>query len=1042
MRKKPKRLAALLLSFLMVISMIPATGLTVEAATKPKLAKKSVSIVIGGTSKIKVKNAPKGAKITYKSAKKIIATVSKQGKVKGIKSGTTKITVSVKKNSKTTRLTYKVTVKKPKLSKNKLSLVSGKTAKLSVKNRPKKAKYTWQSSNSKVATINKNGTVVAKAEGTANIKVTVKTAKRTYSLSCKVTVKAKPDNPEAQIYTVTFNSNAGSAVASQNVKKNARVTKPADPIRNGYTFDGWYTAASDGQKFNFNTIVTRNITLYAHWIEIKQTYIVTFYMNDGTDEVHTTATVPANSCVSVPTQPTRNGYAFNGWYTDTAMTAVYDFETAVVGNLSLYAKWTPAATNYYENNAELIKTIEVEKSDNVLAEKDVKSLLENKGFGDNPISYDYSIGGNRIDDTNVEDSSMKVHPMYQTLYLSQNGEVWAIYVINGSVFANPVSFNLESDLKAQLLVSESETLTSYDDATNQFYVTIPHSSEVILHTVETINSTTLDRLTIEEICNLSGASFSAFTNEYGYHNEPTIMSAFDDSNALSTTSTTAGYNSDNPLIIVSLGDSYSSGESIEKFYGQDQGLNDKVGNEDWLAHRSQKSWPSLLKVPGIDGTMADYMVPLGSTNDANCRWYFAAASGATTNHFQHEFRKEYHRSTGWFSDPVEGYKDLPPQLNAFDNIRGDVDYVTLSIGGNDVGFADVVTTCAVNCAYLHFGATAKLEDQLNNTWANFSTTKANIKKAYEDIKAAAGVQASIIVAGYPQLLEPNGKGFVINKKEAQLVDDNVSRFNNEIESIVNECHDSGMDIHFVDVESEFSGHLAYSDSPWINKIIFSKQEQDLNDKGVGSAYSVHPNEQGAQAYAKLVNAKIEEIENNKADQIRIVLTWGSTPDDLDSHLVGPTSEGDKFHVYYKNEIYNNEVDLDVDETEGYGRETIMIRKINKGIYTYAVHNYSDRHDSNSTSLSTSEAQVKVYCGTELIETYNVPTDRDGTLWTVFSYDSNTQRFSTINDMSYDSSSGGNVLQGTTYARSIPSDEDIDIGTVKDLILSDIDANNK
>ena len=103
MRKKSKKLTALLLSFLMVISMIPINGLTVEAAATPKLAQKSVSIVIGGTSKIKVKNASKGAKITYKSAQKSIATVSKQGNVKGLKSGTTKITVSVKKNEKTTK---------------------------------------------------------------------------------------------------------------------------------------------------------------------------------------------------------------------------------------------------------------------------------------------------------------------------------------------------------------------------------------------------------------------------------------------------------------------------------------------------------------------------------------------------------------------------------------------------------------------------------------------------------------------------------------------------------------------------------------------------------------------------------------------------------------------------------------------------------------------------------------------------------------------------------------------------------------------------
>lgn len=270
MCKKSKRLVALLLSLLMVISLLPTTGLTVEAATKPKLAKKSVSIVIGGTSKIKVKNAPKGAKITYKSVKKNIATVSKKGSVKGIKSGTTKITVSIKENSKTTKLAYKVTVKKPKLSKSNLSLISGRAAKLSVKNRPKKAKYTWKSSNPRIATVNKTGKVTAKAKGTATIRAKVKTAKKTYNLSCKVTVKPKSNNSETQTYTVTFDSNGGSAVASQTVKKNGFAKQPANPTRNGYMFDGWYTEANGGQEFSFNTAINKDITLYAHWVVTTQ----------------------------------------------------------------------------------------------------------------------------------------------------------------------------------------------------------------------------------------------------------------------------------------------------------------------------------------------------------------------------------------------------------------------------------------------------------------------------------------------------------------------------------------------------------------------------------------------------------------------------------------------------------------------------------------------------------------------------------------------------------------------------------------------------
>lgn len=189
MRKKPKRLAALLLSLLIAISAVSVTGLIIEASAKPKLAKKSVSIVIGGTFRIKLKNVPKGAKIVYKSAKKSIASVSKQGKVKGIKNGTAKITVSMKKNSKITKLTCKVVVKKPALSMSRLSLESGKKAALSIKNKPKKAKYVWSSSSPKIAAVSKNGEVTAKAEGTATISTKVKTDRKAYSLSCKVTVK-------------------------------------------------------------------------------------------------------------------------------------------------------------------------------------------------------------------------------------------------------------------------------------------------------------------------------------------------------------------------------------------------------------------------------------------------------------------------------------------------------------------------------------------------------------------------------------------------------------------------------------------------------------------------------------------------------------------------------------------------------------------------------------------------------------------------------------------------------------------------------------
>ena len=66
------------------------------------------------------------------------------------------------------------------------------------------------------------------------------------------------------------------------------------------------------------------------------------------------------------------------------------------------------------------------------------------------------------------------------------------------------------------------------------------------------------------------------------------------------------------VVVVSLGDSYSSGEGIEDFYGQEKEWEQRVKDEDWLAHRSTKSWPSLLKIPKADGstskTMYEYKI--------------------------------------------------------------------------------------------------------------------------------------------------------------------------------------------------------------------------------------------------------------------------------------------------------------------------------------------------------------------------------------------------------------------------------------------------
>lgn len=118
------------------------------------------------------------------------------------------------------------------------------------------------------------------------------------------------------------------------------------------------------------------------------------------------------------------------------------------------------------------------------------------------------------------------------------------------------------------------------------------------------------------------------------------------------------------------------------------------------------------------------------------------------------------------------------------------------------------------------------------------------------------------------------------------------------------------------------------------------------------------------------------------DGMRIVLSWGQQPYDVDSHL----SYQGGYVCYYQKDAVN--ANLDVDDTDSYGPETITITKKLEGKkYVYAVHNFSDKDENNNSNLSNiSNAKVYVYIGNTLIKTYYVPQGKRGTVWIPFIID--------------------------------------------------------
>ena len=149
-------------------------------------------------------------------------------------------------------------------------------------------------------------------------------------------------------YTVTFDSNGGSAIAALSVPDKTRISEPTPaPTKAGYTFKGWYKDGAFTSAWDFaKDVVTANIKLYAQWAP-KPTYTVTYNGNGATGgqapsnesyEENATVTVQGNTGNLV-----KSNHIFTGWNTQadgkgTAYAAGATFQMGKAA-VTLYAQW-------------------------------------------------------------------------------------------------------------------------------------------------------------------------------------------------------------------------------------------------------------------------------------------------------------------------------------------------------------------------------------------------------------------------------------------------------------------------------------------------------------------------------------------------------------------------------------------------------------------------------------------------------------------------------------------------------------------------------
>ena len=165
-------------------------------------------------------------------------------------------------------------------------------------------------------------------------------------------------------YTVSFNANGGTEIPDQRVTSGSTAEKPADPIRGGYSFAGWYSDEGLQTEYLFTEPMASSITLHAKWIAL---YTVTFTY-DSSKYSNSNITMPSDSTMTKeegtalsalkPDDPVYAAgnkiYVFTGWYENGAEKP-FAFEGNLDRDLTLYAEWSESYIEngtYYVHDAE------------------------------------------------------------------------------------------------------------------------------------------------------------------------------------------------------------------------------------------------------------------------------------------------------------------------------------------------------------------------------------------------------------------------------------------------------------------------------------------------------------------------------------------------------------------------------------------------------------------------------------------------------------------------------------------------------------------
>ena len=150
-----------------------------------------------------------------------------------------------------------------------------------------------------------------------------------------------------EYWTITWHLNGGEegagAYPTQIVKDTVLAQPSPDPTKGGNTFEGWYSDSGLTTEYDFSAAVTSDLNLYAKWetgSQSAENWTITWDLDDGTAGGTYPTQIEKGAVLTKPADPTKAGYAFDGWYKEEELTTAWNFTTdTITDNITLYAKW-------------------------------------------------------------------------------------------------------------------------------------------------------------------------------------------------------------------------------------------------------------------------------------------------------------------------------------------------------------------------------------------------------------------------------------------------------------------------------------------------------------------------------------------------------------------------------------------------------------------------------------------------------------------------------------------------------------------------------